>query len=172
MPFYKTKRAARYWWLRERHLSPAEAREFSRLHRKYPAVKAMIRSRGAQWAGFKKQAKYEGWSPTKQVREWRAFLKQWYEKSGWMVTKSVRGKEYKHPRPSPWEWYDDVLKKLPPWDRWDTPRSHRRKPKDPDIKLDKVIKLKWVAELDRSIRHERNPVRRAELREQKRRLLK
>ena len=173
MPFFKSKRAARYWDLRSKHLSPVEAREFSRLRRKYPALKVMIKRRSAQWAGFQKRVDREGWSKTKADREWRGYLERWYRSRGWMVTKNVHGKEYKKPHPSPWKWYDTIFQKLPPWEKWDTPRQHRRKTKEPDIKLDKVMKARWVAQLNKSIREARgDPERQVQLREQKRRLLR
>jgi hypothetical protein len=172
MPNYKPQREARYQWLRSKHFSPIEAREFSKLSRKYPALQKMVRQRASQWSAFDRRAKSSGWSEWKRGTEWVNYLKKFYgderykvkrdRKTGerslelrpWVVHKDVHGKPTK-PKPSPWEWYDSVFNRLPNEDKWDTPRSHRRRTPEPDLKVDRVMKQQFLDGLRRSIEEAR-----------------
>ncbi len=190
MPKYKPQRQARYEWLRSRHFAPIEAREFSKLNRQYPALKKMVRQRQAQWSAFDRKARANDWSPWKRGQEWVNYLKKFYgeeryrvrrdpktgkrtlEPKAWVARKDVHGKPTK-PKPSPWEWYDSVFNRLPDEDKWDTPRSHRRRTPEPDLKIDNVLKQEFINGLNESIRQarERGDTERVkQLEEQKRRL--
>lgn len=190
MPHYKPQRQARYQYLRGKHFAPVEARDLSKLKRNYPALQRMIRQRASLWSGFERRAKRHGWeSQNKRTSEWRNTLTRFYteeryktrrdRKTGkveriltnWVVHKDVHGNPI-NPRPSAWEWYDAVFAQLPDEDKWDSPRSHRHKTKEPNLRVDKVMLQKWIAGLDKSIKSARTKEEKDRFREQKRRLLK
>jgi len=120
----RTLKRRRYWYLRDRHFSPKEAREFSKLSQRYPALRQMVATRAKQWASFKRTVKEREWQSNYKVSsEWRSRLEQFYSRHGWMA-KFVTTKKGKRII-SPWEWYDAVFHDLPDELKWDTPRSHR-----------------------------------------------
>lgn len=170
MAFFKTKRSARYWLLRQRHFLFDEAAALSALKRKYPPLMAMMKQRSIEWARFMKHANRQGWSPGKRRREWRDYIFNKYNSKGWVTYKNVRGKPYKRPHLNPWKWYDYVRDQLPPWDQWDTPRSHRKKPSSPHIDLTKIQKQRAISIINKVLRKTRDPHQIALLREQKRKL--
>lgn len=169
MAFKKTtKRGARYFWLRERHFTPLESREFSKLTKKYPALQRLVASRQALWANFQQEAKRKGWVSTgRKSVEWRKKIADFYERrrikrkkdkdtgvtvetlTNWVVKKDVHGRAYKVPKISPWEWYDWVFQRLPDELKWDTPRSHRVR--QADVKVDKVQTRRWIEDLKKSM---------------------
>ena len=179
----KTKRAARYWYLRFRHFSPVEAREFSKLSRKYPALKALIRQRVGMWLSHGNKARARGWSDWRVGREWVDTLKKFYgeeryklkkdRKTGlselvlrtWVVRKDVHGRPTV-PKPSPWEWYDSVFRGLPDELKWDTPRSHRTGAGQGEVKVDKIQARRWIEDLKKSIQMTDDPERKEQLKEQ------
>lgn len=192
MPFRrssKTLRSRRYFDLRDKHFTPRESQEFSKLTRKYPALQRLVASRTALWANFVQESRRKGWeSEARRKQEWSKKIVNFYERqrikrrqdkdtgltietlSNWVVKKDVHGRTYKVPKISPWEWYDDVFQKLPPEIKWDTPRGHRIK--QPDVVIPKIEKQRqaqqWIAELRQTIARE--PHRREELEKQIRRL--
>jgi hypothetical protein len=177
----KPQRRAKYFWLRSRHFSPTEAREFSKLDRQYPALKKMVRQRSGTWLSYQRKMEKAGITSQRgRMLAWRDTLRAFYEQNrvkaakdgsavlhNWVVQRDARGKPTK-PKPSPWEWYDAVFKGLPDEDKWDTPRSHRRRTREPTIQLGNVLKQKWLSGLRDTVRRE--PWRRDELKEQARRL--
>lgn len=187
MALFKKRRMARYKALKDAHFSPTEAREFSKLQKKYPALQAMIRYRQRQWDRFQVRAKKNDWSVRKTNEEWRKFIIRFYEQKryrvkrtaggrisdvdlrNWIVRKDVHGRKIK-PRPSPWEWYDAVFSKLPNEQKWDTPRSHRVKTIESKLNIDKIQIQQWVAQLRATIKLE--PERRPELEKQIKNLLR
>jgi hypothetical protein len=184
---FKKRRLSRYNALREKHFSPTESREFSKLRKSYPALKEMIRYRQRQWDRFQKRAKANDWGVRRTNDEWRKFIVKFYEQKryrvkhtaggrvsdvdlrNWIVTKDVHGRKIK-PRPSPWEWYDAVFNKLPDEQKKDTPRSHRAKNTETRLSLSKIQIQSWIAGIRATIRRE--PERRTELEQQIRNLLK
>lgn len=185
----KTLRARRYFDLRDKHFTPIESREFSKLTRKYPALQRLIASRQALWANFVQESRRKGWeSENKRKTEWVKKIVGFYERqrykrkkdkdtgltvetlANWVVHRDVHGRVYKTPRISPWEWYSFVFDRLPSELKWDSPRS-RRVPQ-PDVSIPKIAKQRqsqqWIEDLRRTI--EREPSRRSELEKQIRRL--
>ncbi len=66
MARWRTLRGRRYWDLRLKyHFAPVEAREFSRLQRKYPALKVMIKQRARVRQAHENRAESQGWSRTR-----------------------------------------------------------------------------------------------------------
>jgi len=186
----RRRRAIRYWYLRHKHFTPAEALAFSQLTHKYPALKRLIAERTFQWQAFQAEARAKGWeSEWKRFVEWRKWVAKFYARrrferkrdkdtgltietlTNWVVKRDVHGRVYKVPKISPWEWYDDVFQHLPPELKWDSPKAHRTV-KQPDVVIDKVKvqrqRQQWIADLRRTI--EREPHRRRELEQQIRRL--
>ena len=164
----KTRRGKRYYELRFRyHFTPLEARDFSRLTRKYPALHRLIASRAALWANFVQEARLKEWDTEgKRKTEWQKKVVSFYDRqrikqkrdkdtglsvevlTKWVVKKDVHGREFRTPRISPWEWYDWVFQRLPDELKWDTPRSHRTK--QPDVQVDKVMVRRWIEDLKKS----------------------
>lgn len=189
MAKYKTKRRARYWDLRNAHFAPIEAREFSKLTRKYPALQEMVEQRAVLWKSHERKSKARGWSITKEDNEWVNTLKEFYaekrykvktdRKAGtselvvvnWVVRKDVHGNTIE-PTPSPWDWYDSVFQLLPDQLKWDTPRSHRATGDQGVVNIDKVQTQRWIDDLKKSIAHTDDPVRKAQFRAQMARLKK
>lgn len=164
----KTLRARRYWDLRSKHFVPSEAREFSKLTRKYPALQRLIASRTALWANFVQEARRKGWdTSTRRQKEWSSKIVSFYERQrvkysrdrrtgevkpmvrDWVVTKDVHGRTLKGPKISPWEWYDYVFQRLPDELKWDSPKSKRTK--QPDVQVSKVQTRRWIEDLKKSI---------------------
>ena len=164
----KTRRGARYYSLRSLHFTPLEAREFSKLTRKYPALQRLVASRTALWVGFVRECDRKGWeSENRRFTEWRNKVAGFYGKqrakrkrdkdtgltvetlASWIVKKDVHGREYRVPKISPWEWYDWVFQRLPDELKWDTPRSRRTS--QPDVKVDKIQTRRWIEDLKKSI---------------------
>lgn len=179
---HKTLRGRRYWDLRvNAHMAPAEAREFSKLTRKYPALKAIVAQRTAQWDKFVKEAVRKGWeSENRRAYEWKKKIVNFYSQERkkqrrdratgkvggtftWVVTKNVHG-EPTRPKISPWEWYDAVFQRLPPEMKWDTPRTGRTV--QPDVQISKVQKQRWIADLQKAIRATGSEKKKAQFREQ------
>ena len=75
----KTRRRVRYDALRGWHFLHLEAREFSKLTKKYPAMKRLIASRKALWAVFKRESYRRGWD-TEAEREyqWNKMVVRFY----------------------------------------------------------------------------------------------
>ena len=179
----KTLRARRYWDLRDKHMTPLEAREFSKLTRKYPALQRLIASRTALWANFVQESRRKGWeSENKRKTEWTKKIVNFYERrrikrkkdkdtgltvetlTNWVVKKNVHGRVYKVPKISPWEWYDDVFQRLPDELKWDSPRSHRGK--QDDVKVDMVQTRRWIEDLKKSIEYTTDEQERERFRQQ------
>ena len=183
MARFKTRRQARYDDLRRQHFTHAESLQFSRLKRKYPALQQMRRVRRGQWAGFTRYADNRGLSPAARAKEWERRIAEFYDtwrfKTGrdkdtgltatrltnWLVRKDVHGRPIKTTI-SPWEWYDSVFNNLPDELRWDTPRSHRTKGDQGEVKIDKIKARRWIADLEKSIARTDDPASKAQFREQ------
>jgi len=171
MASLKKRRQSRYDYLISRHLAPIEAREFSKLSRKYPAIKRMLRQRAGMWMAFSNKARSKGWEGDVKQKEWVNTLKKFYRARNWVAHRDIHGKRTS-PMPSPWEWYDAVYKNLPDELKWDTPRTGRHKMDQGEVKMEKIQKQKhnqeWIAGLRETAR--RDPSRRAEMEKQARRL--
>ncbi len=161
------RRKDRYKYLLDRHFTPLEAREFSKLEEKYPALVSMLHQRAGQWGAFNRKAKKKGWDDARRHREWLGYLARFYSDRrflvrrnrkgkvvatvrSWVVRKNVHGRQIA-PKPSPWDWYDATFQRLPDQQKWDSPRSHRSRTAAPHINLGWITKSRWVAELNRSL---------------------
>jgi len=184
MPRFKIRRQRRYTELLDKyHFSPREALEFSKLKKDYPALKQMKVIRIAMWANLKRQSNRRGWGKRREQMEWRTRITSFYERvrvrtirdkdtglsievlTNWIVKKDVHGKPVK-PRFSPWEWYDYIFSNLPDELKWDTPRSHRTKGGQGEVKMDKVQTRRWIEDLKRAIAGTDDPARKAQFQEQ------
>ncbi|MBU1173246.1 MAG: hypothetical protein KKD44_27080, partial [Proteobacteria bacterium] len=159
-------------------------REFSRLSKRYPALRQMIVTRSAMWANFKREAGRKGWESDRKVgSEWRKRLERFYSEeryktkrdretglsvavlTNWIVQKDVHGRKVS-PRPSPWDWYDSVFNRLPDELKWDTPRTHRAKGGQGEVNIDKVQTRRWIEDLKKTIARTDDPEARARFMEQ------
>ena len=179
----KSLRGRRYYELRALHFTPIEAREYSKLTRKYPALKRLVAVRTKQWNDFVRECDRKGWeSENKRRTEWKKRLVNFYSRmrvkqrrdretgkvvgiaTRWIAKKDVRGRPLKIPKISPWEWYDYVFQRLPDELKWDTPRSHRVR--QPDVKVDKIRIRRWIEDLKKSIDRTVDDVKKAQFRQQ------
>ena len=177
-----TRRGRKYWELRRLHFVPKEARELSKLSKKYPALQQMIAIRTAQWASFVHEANAHGWlSQYRRSVEWKNKILKFYGEERyrkvrsrevgavvaisktWMVEKDIHGRSIA-PTISPWDWYDHTFSGLPDQLKWDTPRSHRVS--QPDVKVDKIMYRRWIEDLKKSITRTDSRERKAQFREQ------
>jgi hypothetical protein len=129
MAKYKPRRQSHYLALREEHFTVKEAREFSRLPRSTPALRALREDRKARWDKFAKMAdgKIERgrWRRKDVPKKWKESLLKLYRKNRWLVKEGAKGKQQKlggKNAPNPWAEYRKYEKVWPgknytsPWE--------------------------------------------------------
>jgi hypothetical protein len=139
-----------YHRLRNERFTRREAKEFSKLWRKYrppaggkpryvPTLQALVDDRRALWAKFDRKAKALGWGSARKAGEWYAELRRLYRglhgHGNPFVTRDVHGNKIPM-RVNPWALYDATQKSLPVQDQWDTPRAGRGMPVGLPARLD------------------------------------
>lgn len=156
--FKTRRQARYYTLVNKYHFLKSEASELSKIKkhvppgggvRQYPpALLALQRSRLAMWANYKQWVGREAWlelSEAELKAGWGDRIRKFYERqrikrrtdrktglsietlTNWVVRKDIHGNKIP-PSPSVWDWYDDVFRRLPEEEQWDTPRTHRTHP--------------------------------------------
>jgi len=176
MARFKTRRQARYSALRRGHLLHYEAVELSKLPlratdvdgktRPNPIIGKIIQIRSYMWSAIQVEARAKGWSTDKKNREWQQRVYSLYSLpsikvrknretgmteakfTSLLVKKDVHGRPFHVPTISPWDYYHSMQIE---WvlQEWDSPRRHRRA--QPDVDLNKIMKMRWIHDLDRKI---------------------
>ena len=185
MAYFKTRRQHRYNSLRARHLTPIEAREFSKMPvnavgpggkvAPNPTIRKILQERGYIWSAFRVEALAKGWGITRRKQEWKTRIVQLYSSpevkrgkmANWIVTKDIHGNLLKQPTISPWEYYDSI-RVIYDYQLWDTPRTHRRR--TADVSVDLVQASGWIHDLNKKILGTTDPVRKAQLSKQRQNL--
>ena len=189
MAYFKTQRRHRYNSLRARHhLTPIEAREFSKMSinavgpggkmKPNPTIAKILQERGYIWSAFKVEALAKGWGITRRKQEWKSRIVQLYSSpellrrkgewriDNWIVRKDVHGNPIT-PTISPWDYYSAVQAEYD-LQLWDSPKKRGRV--QPIVDVDKIRVARNIHDLNRTIFGTTDPARKAQLRGQVRRL--
>jgi len=169
-----TREHKRERMLRLAHFTRAEAHDFRRFRIDNPAIQQMKRERAEKWNAFDKKALRMGWFRGKKAVEWRKELTAFY-KSGQETCHTARPwvKHWSHKRQTPrwyydpFEYYEATFSQLPDEDKWESGTMAQAGIREPVVSVSKVLRQRWINDLDHSINRTTDKTRRAELIAQK-----
>ncbi len=128
MARFKQHRQAGYDELMSRGFVHVEAMEFSKLLRRNPTIRWMMKSREKQLKSFDNRFArkvYSGvWSADERYQRFKDYLFGWYKRHGFLSQGKAKGKQprLRKNAPNPWVWYRAVEPHVPdkryrsPWE--------------------------------------------------------